>query len=235
VVIGETQPAVKKIFLKTARQMNAPLVFADSAYKAKIKASRRTDRRLVLDVFSNRNPVLKNLALDLAGHYQRKNVCTALAAAERLAQGMKIPPQAVRTGLENASATTGFMGRWQLLNKSPLALCDAGHNDDGIREVAGQLKSMKYDRLHIVLGVVMDKDFISMLRLLPRQASYYYCKAAIPRGLDAGELARHGARLGLKGDAWPSVRQAYQAALNQASRNDLVFVGGSTFTIAEVL
>ena len=135
----------------------------------------------------------------------------------------------------NVVKSTGLMGRWQVINKNPLAIADTGHNVAGINEVKRQLSETKFEKLHFVLSVVNDKDIEGILELLPKDAEYYYCKADIPRGLSADILAEKATNCGLNGKVYPSVKEAYAAACANAEENDLVFVGGSNFTVAEVV
>ena len=127
------------------------------------------------------------------------------------------------------------MGRWQVINRNPLAIADTGHNVAGINEVNRQLAETKYNKLHFVLSVVNDKDIDGILQLLPKEAEYYFCKADIPRGLDVNILTEKAHKCGLNGKAYESVRIAYATALENAQEGDLVFVGGSNFTVAEVV
>ena len=127
------------------------------------------------------------------------------------------------------------MGRWQILRQSPKVICDTGHNKEGLELVMQQLKAENYNQLHIVLGVVSDKDLNSVLPLFPKSATYYFCKPNIPRGMEVSVLNKEAQAFGLKGEEYSSVDLAYKAALNQASEKDLIFVGGSTFVVAEVL
>ena len=132
-------------------------------------------------------------------------------------------------------SNTGLMGRWQLINRKPLAIADTGHNVAGINEVVKQLSQTKFDKLHFVLSVVNDKDIEGILELLPKYAEYYLCKADIPRGLDANILAEKAKQSGLKGKVYDSVRQAYTTACENARDGEIVFVGGSNFTVAEIV
>ncbi len=127
------------------------------------------------------------------------------------------------------------MGRWQILGENPKIICDTAHNSEGLIPVLRQLKNIKYDRLHIVLGVVDDKNLDIILPLFPRKASYYFCKPDVPRGLTASLLSENGARFELQGSIFDSVRMAYKTALKNASKHDVIYVGGSTFVVAEVL
>jgi dihydrofolate synthase/folylpolyglutamate synthase len=127
------------------------------------------------------------------------------------------------------------MGRWQILGRSPLIIADTGHNQDGIKEVVWQLKQLKYNHLHIVIGMVNDKNIEEMLQLLPHSATYYFCKADIPRGLDASKLAQAASEFGLHGEVFDSVWNAYSRARHTAKYDDVIFIGGSTFVVAEVV
>ena len=135
----------------------------------------------------------------------------------------------------NVRNLTGLMGRWQILKKEPLVICDVGHNAEGIAYVVEQIKKIKYDKLHFVLGAVEDKDISKMLDLLPKNAQYYFCRADIPRAMDAEALTKQATHAGLRGKNYGSVKDAVTNALQNASANDLVFIGGSTFVVAEAL
>lgn len=139
------------------------------------------------------------------------------------------------SGLENVVKNTNLMGRWQILGRQPLIIADTGHNVGGIKEIVMQLSNMTFKKLHFVLGCVNDKDIDGILQLLPRYADYYFCKADIPRGLDANILAEKAFKAGLHGTVYESVQQAYNSAVNNAHFEDVVFVGGSNFTVAEVV
>jgi dihydrofolate synthase/folylpolyglutamate synthase len=179
---------------------------------------------------------VENLKLDLLGHYQSKNICTVLAAVDQLReQGWKISEQALRNGLENVVEQTGLLGRWQVIGSNPRTICDTGHNEGGIREVVAQIAQTPYKTLHFVIGMVNDKDISSVLRLLPKDAIYYFTKASIPRALDENQLMKMAAYFGLQGKSYPSVAEALTAARQHAGADDLIFIGGSTFVVAEVL
>ena len=149
--------------------------------------------------------------------------------------GLSLLNRYVRQGLNNVKAYTGLMGRWQIISENPLTICDVGHNAEGIKYVVEQIASTPHNRLHLVVGMVNDKDITSVLKLLPVNAEYYFCRANIPRALDATELAKQAAAMGLKGKPFFTVAEALQAARNNAKENDLIFIGGSTFVVAEVL
>jgi dihydrofolate synthase/folylpolyglutamate synthase len=168
--------------------------------------------------------------------YQQKNIPPVLAATAILnKRGFVITENHVRSGIKHAAKNTGLLGRWQILSKDPLTIADTAHNEAGIREVVKQIDSTAHRQLHFVLGMVNDKDIRAVLNLLPKSALYYFCKANIPRALAAEELARQAASAGLKGLVFNSVADALKAAKEKAEAEDLIFIGGSTFTAAEVV
>jgi dihydrofolate synthase/folylpolyglutamate synthase len=150
-------------------------------------------------------------------------------------QGMEITDEKIRRGIQHVIRNTGFSGRWQILSDSPLTICDTGHNEAGLKEVLTQIAETPHRKLHFVFGIVTDKAMDPLLRMLPRNAFYYFCKADIPRGLDAEELRKKATEAGLSGEAFPSVKAAIAAAHERAGKNDLVFIGGSTFVVAEAV
>jgi dihydrofolate synthase/folylpolyglutamate synthase len=180
--------------------------------------------------------VYPDLQIDLLGIYQRHNVPTVLKTIDLLNEkGWNLSEEIVRRGLANTVKNTGLMGRWQIIGNNPLTVCDTGHNSAGIKLVVEQINQTAWEKLHIVIGMVNDKDQDEVLSLLPTKAQYYFTKAAIPRATDHEELAGKAAKFGLLGKSYPFVRQALSTALANAGKNDLVFVGGSTFVVAEVL
>lgn len=211
VIIGETQKETEQVFISKAKKSNSEIFFAD---------------QLIKDV----------LACDLKGGYQTKNIKTVLASVVQMQQlGFLIDEQNIKNGLLNVVKNTGLMGRWQTLSNNPTVICDTGHNEAGIKEVVNQLSTLKYNTLHIVLGAVNDKEIDSILKLLPKNAVYYFCQAKIPRALDVNELEQKASNYQLKGKKYNSVQSAFIEAKNQAKEDDVVFVGGSTFVVAEVL
>lgn len=211
VVIGETLPETKLLFERIASERNAPITFAET-----VEAS--------------------NYSSDLKGSYQQKNIKTVLASLEILRKdGWNISEQHIQDGLLKTVKNTGLMGRWQILRENPKVIADTAHNKEGLQLVLEQLSTETFANLHIVLGVVSDKDLASVLPLFPKNATYYFCKPHIPRGLDASLLLTQARGFGLIGEEYISVKKAYLAALEAASKNDLIYVGGSTFVVAEVL
>lgn len=236
-IISQSQPEVKRVFLEKAAAESAPLLFADEQYRVEVLVPSAPDEDVQhLRVLRDDGGLyLDNLELALAGDYQRLNLPGVLATLEELRQqGYVIPEAAVRTGLREVCSLTGFRGRWTILGRRPLVVCDTGHNEAGLRFVTEQLARLPYHQLHIVLGVVNDKDVAKMLGLLPRQATYYFCQASIPRALPAAELAERAAATGLRGSVCGPVAAAVAAARAAAGPDDVVFIGGSTFVVAEL-
>jgi dihydrofolate synthase/folylpolyglutamate synthase len=159
-----------------------------------------------------------------------------LSAVDELReQGFEITNEHIATALKQVKLLTGLHGRWEVLSTNPLTICDTGHNPDGIQEVLKNIAAVTYKKLHFVIGMVNDKDITKVLAMLPVNATYYFCKPDIPRGLEAESIKQQAAALNLHGDAYSSVKDALNAAQTAAGANDLVFVGGSTFVVAEVV
>jgi dihydrofolate synthase/folylpolyglutamate synthase len=237
VVIGETQVESKSVFIQKAKEQNAPIIFADENFKSK-NVFHKSGHTLKLFIDIEKDGVLtyEDLESELLGLYQQKNIITVLTAVEVLNQkGFNLSEKIIREGIKKVITQTGLLGRWQILSTHPLVIADTGHNEAGIKEVLNQLKNSSYEHLHFVLGMVNDKDISAILNLLPKAATYYFCKANIPRALDADELSTQARNFGLNGSVYSSVANALDAAKVNAKSNDLVFVGGSTFTVAEVV
>lgn len=234
VVIGESQEKSKIVFVNKAEEKNSPIYFADQILDCKKKDCSALEYHSY-DIYKNNNLYINDLKFPLLGNYQKKNLATIICALDILKNKFDISENNIRDGLLNVVKNTGLMGRWQIINKNPLAIADTGHNVAGINEVKSQLAETKFEKLHFVLSVVNDKDIEGILELLPKNAEYYYCKADIPRGLDANELAAKATKCGLNGKVYNSVKEAYTSACSNAKENDLVFVGGSNFTVAEVV
>ena len=234
VVIGETQPETHQVFENKAAECHSPIVFADQVFDCdKIHIESLTQQEY--DVWKDNELYLEACSIPLMGNYQKKNLTTVMCAADLLRDKFNLNDDDLRDGIANVIRNTHLMGRWQILNNDPLTIADTGHNVDGIREVIAQLAEMTYSKLHFVIGMVNDKDIDHVLQLLPHSCEYYFCKADIPRGLDANILAGKAFEYGLRGKVYDSVRDAYQSAVNAASFDDVVFIGGSNFTVAEVV
>ncbi|MGY5846429.1 bifunctional folylpolyglutamate synthase/dihydrofolate synthase [Salegentibacter sp. HM20] len=211
VVIGEKHRETTPVFKKVAAEKNAEILFAEE-----------------------QPPV--TYATDLKGNYQQKNLQTLSAAIRELRKkGFEIPENCVVNGLNSVKLHTGFQGRWDILQEKPKVICDTAHNAAGLKAVFGQLKKEKYRHLHIILGVASDKDLDKILPIFPKKAKYYFAKPDVPRGMDVKILSSRAGEFGLEGRAYHSVSEAYEAALEVALDEDLVFVGGSNFTVAEIL
>ena len=234
IVIGETQERSKDVFINKAEEKNSPISFADQIFECRKKDEVAMDYH-TYDIYKNNELYISDLKFPLLGNYQKKNLATIICALDILKNKFDISQNNICDGLLNVVKATGLMGRWQVINKKPLAIADTGHNVAGINEVKRQLAETKFEKLHFVLSVVNDKDIEGILELLPKDAEYYYCKADIPRGLSAEILAGKATNCGLNGKVYNSVKEAYAAACNNAKENDLVFVGGSNFTVAEVV
>jgi dihydrofolate synthase/folylpolyglutamate synthase len=246
VIIGEHQPEIAQIFIDKAKQGNSLITFASGLFVVRDRRSEVRDQRLeaLLNEFldiqiiptQNSGPKTLDLKLDLPGIYQLKNIKTVLAAVDELRhQGFQITDNHLKTALRQVKTLTGLHGRWEIINKDPLTICDTGHNPEGITEVLKNIAAIPYGHLHFVIGVVNDKDISKMLAMLPKDATYYFCKPDIPRGLEAESLKQKAESFGLHGETYPSVKAAFDTAQQRAGKNDLVFVGGSTFVVAEVL
>lgn len=211
IIIGETQPEIKHVFVSKAKDLGSAIYFADQI-------------------------IQQGLESDLKGSYQKKNIKTVLASVHELKKlEFAISDEQIKSGLLHVVRNTGLMGRWQTLGLDPKIICDTGHNEAGIREVISQLESLTYNKLHFVLGAVNDKEIDSVLELLPKNAVYYFCQAKIPRALDVNELKNKAKSYRLNGNAYSSVKNAYEEAKKTANKHDLIFIGGSTFVVAEVL
>lgn len=237
VVIGESHPGTAPVFRARAETCGSRIVAADHRFHAfKYRAEKPSRTIAGWNIHRDGKPFLEGLKCPLTGDYQGRNIQTVMAVIEELnEQGIGISREQIRAGIEKTVKRTGLMGRWQTLGRKPLIICDVGHNEAGIRCIVEQLKGERYRNLHWVFGMVSDKDSGNILALLPASAIYYFCKAAIPRGKDARELQTEAVAFGLKGRVYGSVKEAFEAAKSQASAEDLIFVGGSTFVVAEVL
>jgi dihydrofolate synthase/folylpolyglutamate synthase len=171
----------------------------------------------------------------LQGDYQKHNKKTVLQAIEILKANFSISEDHIKAGLQNVVINTGLLGRWQVLHEKPFAVCDTAHNAHGLAEVLAQIAQYEYDTLHVVLGVVNDKDLDAILPLFPKNAVYYFSKPNMPRGLDAALLQEKAGVYGLDGQVYDSVSVAYEKALSNAGSDDFIYVGGSTFVVAEII
>lgn len=233
VVIGETQPESRPVFLAKAKRENSPISFADQHLAATLL--RADYRQSVYRIDVDGATWFSELAIDVFGDYQRRNVQTVLHSLRHLSDSWSLDDQAIERGLGQVRSLSRFLGRWQVLGKHPLILCDSAHNEAGMQEVHRQLQQIAYRQLHVVLGMVRDKDPKQTLQGWPREGLYYFCQPDVPRRLPAPELARHAGEMGITGQVYPSVQNALTAAREAAQPEDLIFVGGSIFVVAEVV
>jgi dihydrofolate synthase/folylpolyglutamate synthase len=238
VIIGEYQPDIANIFLQKAAKEEADISFASDEWEvnSKIKNQKSKIELLDLEISNNSKSAIYNLQLDLTGSYQLKNIKTVLSAVEQLReQGFIITDEHLQIALRQVKTLTGLHGRWEVLSTEPLTICDTGHNPEGIQEVLKNIAATPYQHLHFVIGMVNDKDISKVLSMLPTDATYYFCRPDIPRGLEAESLKHQAESLSLHGKIYANVKEAYLSAQKAAQKDDLVFVGGSTFVVAEVV
>lgn len=231
VVIGEASGEVKEVFLEKAQNENAPITFAEDE-KPITQSTLLPSGKWCFETKE-----YPHLIGELGGLAQEKNASTILCVIQELKKQpyYNIPDQAVYDGFANVIETTGLLGRWQIISHHPKIVFDTGHNVGGIEYIVQQLQLEKFNHLHFVLGMVNDKDISSVLQLLPENATYYFTKASIPRALDETTLAEEAHKYGLSGTSYPTVPEALNAARNAAKKDDFIFVGGSTFIVADAL
>jgi dihydrofolate synthase/folylpolyglutamate synthase len=235
VVIGESDNETDTVFRDIAEERNAPLINAGVLYQIPFSTF-SADEKQIMQVYTNGKVVFHDLKVSLMGWYQKKNIVTALAACKTLAElGYKIDNSSIYKGLEVVQSSTGLLGRWQILDYNPRVICDTGHNEAGIKAVIEQIKNTPYKNLHIVWGMVNDKDTDAILAMLPTEASYYFTKAKIPRSLDEKLLLQKAQKFNLKGNSYINVKVALNKARKLSTPNDLIFIGGSTFIVADIL
>jgi dihydrofolate synthase/folylpolyglutamate synthase len=210
IVIGEKHSETLSVFKAIANENNTMLIFAE-------------------------DQATKGIKCDLKGLYQQQNIKTALAITDQLKKYFNITEFNIKLGLNQVVKNTGLLGRWQQLNNKPLTICDTGHNVEGVKYIIEQINSISYNKLHVVFGMVSDKSIDGVLELMPKNAIYYFCKPNIPRGLEAKELQISAKKHNLNGDIYHSVKEALAAANNQSTDNDMIYIGGSTFVVAEVV
>ena len=230
VIIGEALPETKNIFLQKAQAEKAPVVFVEEENPI-VRAELSDTGKWIFETKD-----YSNLIGELGGLVQEKNAATVLCAIKILKEkGYKIIDSAVYEGFANVVEITGLQGRWQCVGDNPKIILDTGHNVDGIKFVVKQLEKEKQNQLHIVIGMAGDKDIDSVLKLLPKDAIYYFTKASVARAMDEKVLVEKALCLGLNGKSYPTVKQAIDEVKRAANTNDIVFIGGSTFVVADFL
>lgn len=234
VVIGERQEFVEDIFKEIAQEKASNILFAEDIYEfrnAKITAGKQE-----LSFFSANQEEEVLIECDLLGKYQQKNIRTAICALEQLKnQGLCISEENILSGLSQIVKETGLLGRWQILQENPKVICDTGHNVAGIKEIIEQIGMTDYRKLNVVFGMVDDKNTDEVLSLMPKEAHYYFTRASIPRALNEMKLQELANAYDLRGETYSTVAEALNAAKSDSEKEDLIFVGGSTFVVAEVV
>ena len=233
VVVGEYHSDTWAVFQSVSNLLNSKVVLASESYEIRHFAD--TEKQ-AFNVYQGGELKYESLKLDLAGYYQQKNLCTVITAFDQLQKlEFSIQKSHLYESLSNVMLNTGLQGRWQTLGHAPLIICDTAHNKEGVTWVVKQLKMQTFKQLHMVIGFVKDKDVTGILKLLPADAQYYFTQANIPRALDAAELKTKAVVFGLRGDSYGSVQEAFAAAKANAFKEDFIFIGGSTFVVAEAI
>jgi dihydrofolate synthase/folylpolyglutamate synthase len=233
VVVGETLPETKPVFEEKASMMQAPLHFAYNEFN--VTGKKTIDHKLVVDVEEKKTKNALQYTLDLPGVYQTKNILTVLSAVRQLQeQGWKILEEHIQTALATSKEINGLHGRWEVIHEHPTVVMDVGHNEDGVKQIVAQLNESSYNKLHIIIGMVKDKEIEKVLALLPTKATYYFTKAHIPRALPEAELQSKASVFNLKGKTFENVNAAISTALQHARKDDLILVCGSVFLVGEV-
>jgi dihydrofolate synthase/folylpolyglutamate synthase len=233
VVIGETLPETKPVFVKAAAERNAPVHFAGE--KRSVANWEFSNHELAVEIAEKEKQDHKKYFLDLPGIYQRKNLLTVLEACSVLnSTEIKINESAILNGLQKTKKLTGLHGRWEIIHQHPTIVLDVGHNEDGMKQIVQQLELTDHHELHIILGMVKDKEIDNVVKLLPRYAHYYFTQAQIPRALPAATIQLKAREQNLEGEVYPDVNTAMLAAKAKAQKDDLILVCGSVFLVGEV-
>ncbi|HKK76028.1 MAG TPA: folylpolyglutamate synthase/dihydrofolate synthase family protein [Saprospiraceae bacterium] len=233
-VVGHTHPETQPVFEAYAKRVQAgPVLYADQEFEARMLGIK--EFKSVLEITRNGQPYAQALTLDALGTYQIQNLTTALASAEVLKEQVPITDASIAAGLSNMKQLTYFIGRWQVLQEQPLIIADSGHNKEGFAEALAYLKQQSYEQLHFVLGFAQGKDHTALLQLLPKAAHYYWSRPDVPRALPLNELQSLVEKARLSGAFFPSVAAAVRAAKTKAKAADLIFIGGSSFMVADAL
>lgn len=243
VIVSETQKNIQSVFIKKAKENRSPLVFADAVIR-KLNAIYEPDLNTTRFSFRQKRKLI-TLSCDLPGLYQQHNIAGVLVVLDKVKRKFPISDEHLRKGISSVKKITGLRGRWDMISKKPRVIADTGHNAEGIKEVINCIAreyrmKLVSGKLHVVLGAVNDKDVSTILKALAKNkhfagAAYYFCKPAIPRGLDAEILRQKAADFNLHGSVFPSAKKALSSAKKSAKSGEMVFVGGSTFVVAEII
>ena len=234
-VIGDTEAGIMPVFERIAAEKSSPLFKSAEAREFRF-LTQSVQGRAIYRFIKNSDQSEEQWETDLLGEYQKGNLQTAICVLDLLKNdGWNLEVEKINKGLANIKETTGIRGRWEILGANPKIICDTAHNDDGVRAVMDQLMNVPAKKLHIIWGMVNDKAPEKILPLLPKNAEYYYTKASIPRALEADILYEQATAAGFKGSSFPDVGSAMEAARKNAEKEDVIFIGGSTFVVADAL
>lgn len=232
-VIGEALAETKPVFEQKAKEQQAPIVFAEEQWS--VEEATLQNSLLTVTVKNQQKHTVETYSLDLPGLYQTKNLCTVLTAVEQLQQSdWNIKDEHVHTALSHTKKINGLHGRWELIQQHPTVVLDVGHNEDGVKQIVHQLNNSSFHQLHIIIGMVKDKEIDKVLALLPKQAIYYFTKAQIPRALDETTLKEKAKKYDLNGEKFADVNLALASAKERAAKEDMILVCGSVFLVGEV-
>ncbi len=235
VLISETQLETKEVFIKKANESDSQICFADKDFSCILKKSesKNGEREYLMTNLSTNHKYQGTISL--GGNYQSKNLQVVFAAFDILKEVFDISEKNITEGIRKVILNTGLYGRWQILSTAPLTICDTGHNREGLEYVLDQIQHIQKSALHIILGFVNDKDLKSVLPLFPKDAHYYFTKASVPRALNEEILQLEASKYKLTGQSFPDVKTALSSARKNANNSDMIFIGGSTFIVAEVV
>jgi dihydrofolate synthase/folylpolyglutamate synthase len=231
VVIGESTPETKTVFQTKSNETQSPIFFAEEEYN--IHSTCVDADSLEIELLDQHSGKKENYQLDLNGIYQEKNLLTVLTALHLLKEYFSLKEDSIKKALSRVKKLTGLHGRWEVIHKNPLVVLDVAHNEGGMRQLIQQINQSTFNQLHVVFGMVKDKDPDKVLNQLPTTAKYYFTKAQIPRALEENDLQKKAATYHLNGDAYPKVSEALEAALLKASKEDMIIVCGSVFVVGE--
>lgn len=234
VVISQQQAEIYVVFNEFAQKLKSPITYADKRFK--VTHSKFDENLLACEVLDKKENKTIEYKLDLTGAYQLKNLLGVLQTIEELKlQGFIIEEKEVKEGLCSVVKNTKLLGRWQILNDKPLVIADTGHNEDGIKSVLENVKRYGAEKIRIVFGMVNDKESESILKLLPKEAEYYFVKSSVPRSLDNNVLLEEAKKFSLKGNSFATVEEGLKSAIKSSKKNEFILVSGSTFVVADAL
>jgi len=232
VVIGEAITETRNVFLDKAKETKSQIFFAEEKYE--VLSSQYDVTYLALEMLNKQTHEKINYKLDLNGFYQKKNILPVLTAIDLLQKDFSLKENKIKSALAHVKKLTGLFGRWEVIHEKPLVVLDVAHNQDGIKQLLRQIHEIKFNHLHLIFGMVKDKDIQKVLEQFPKEATYYFTKAQNPRALPEEELKEKANEYQLNGNSFPNVNEALRVALGNASKKDLIVVCGSVFVIAEV-